>query len=121
MFAHVVVIVLAPLGVCAMAQVSDSKRARLTRVGNLRRRLSHMSASAFASTLKELHANPVDPVSRQDVAKARDIVLNERTPYGKIVKELEIERKTRSMILFWSAALLRSCILYPSTALDGRI
>ncbi len=81
--------------------MDQAKRAKLMRVERLRRRLPHMSASAFAQTLKELHDDPIDPVTRQDVARARDLVLEQGTPYGPILKELEMELKSGRKDNIW--------------------
>ena len=74
---------------CSHGSIMD-RSTKLRRVEALRRRLPHLSASAFASILKELHDDPIDPVDRNTVRKARNEVLHSTSAYGAIMQSLDL-------------------------------
>ena len=70
-----------------------TSREKLQRVERLRRTLPHMSASAFAAVLKEFWDDPIEPLHRNTIRKARDEMMMEATPYGPILNNLRLDRK----------------------------
>ena len=87
------------------------KRRRLDR---LRRRLPHLTASAFEAIAKEFGA---DDMSRHELKKARDEVLEEDTNYGPILKRRFLKTTTGALMSFLIACPLAS--LSMACSVDG--
>ena len=72
--------------------MDERKRGKLRRIEGLRRRLPHISASSFVAVLKELQDDAFDEsITRALVQQARDVTMNDDTPYGKILITLQLD------------------------------
>ena len=83
-----------------MADRADKRR----RLDRLRRRLPHLTASAFEAVAKEFG----EDVSRHELKKARDEVLEEPTDYGPILKRHFLRTTTGGVMSFLIACPLAS-------------
>lgn len=71
-----------------MAEERSAKRRRLT---SMRRSLPHMSASALAAVLAEIHEHGLpERISRWDIGKATQELMEEPTPYGPLLQSIEL-------------------------------
>ena len=62
-----------------------NKRRKLLNLETLRRRLPHLSQSGLARTLQDIKNNGLPELdSAKDLRAAREMLMNERTPYGPI-------------------------------------
>ena len=71
--------------------MNASKRKKLLDLEAMRRRLPHLTANGLASTLQDIkkHGLP-DLDDRRDLNAARDMLVNEGTPYGPISVTKEV-------------------------------
>ena len=65
--------------------MSAARKRKLLQLEEFRRRLPHISARALSETLSTIkeHGCP-DLDSRQDMHQARELAVNENTPYGQV-------------------------------------
>ena len=71
--------------------MNASKRQKLIDLEAMRRRLPHISQVGLSSTLQDIKKHGLPDLDRRvDINAARELPLNERTPYGPISVEREV-------------------------------
>ena len=69
--------------------------AKLRRLGEFRRQVPHVSASALASIMKEIDEHGIPELGgRDNIREARDVVTKIHTPYGHVHQTVEVEYTT---------------------------
>ena len=72
-------------------EMSTASKAKLRRLNQLRRAVPHVSASALSSILDEVNEQGVPEVhSKSSIRRATDNALDGDTPYGKIIKQRNV-------------------------------
>ena len=65
---------------------------KLIDLESMRRRLPHISQQGLASTLKDIKKHGLPELNEtRDLREAREMLMNERTPYGPISVEREVQ------------------------------
>ena len=93
-----------------LCHMTERKR-NLKELDDLRRRVPHVSHSALAAIIGELKRVGIPHCARrQDIREARDLKVSDRTPYGKIITEYELQNvcgtSTSKLVLAHPVALL---------------
>ena len=74
-----------------IADHSMKRASKLRRIDELRRSVPYVSASALSAILEEARRDMPEISSREAIRKARDIQVNEVTPYGTLIVTLRVE------------------------------
>ena len=73
--------------------MSADRVAKLRRLGALRRSLPRMSQTAFHAVLKAAEKEPLPTIGhRGDVAEARELTVDQDTPYGTVHQKLRLQK-----------------------------
>ena len=71
--------------------MNADKRRKLLDLEAMRRRLPHVSQRGLASTLKDIKKHGLPELDdTRDLRAAREMLMNEKTPYGPISVEKEV-------------------------------
>ena len=71
--------------------MNAEKRKKLSDLEAMRRRLPHVSQRGLVSTLKDIKTHGLPELdSTKDLRAAREMLMNEGTPYGPISVEKEV-------------------------------
>ncbi len=72
--------------------------AKLRRLDDFRRAVPYVSASALAAILKEAQTNMPELIDRDSIREARNMQVDEVTPYGPIMVTLQVEKVDGNLV-----------------------
>ena len=95
----------------------DAKSAKLQKVESFRRKCPHVTASALAAIVSEIHQHGIPDLAgnRNRLKEATQKIVNEETPYGKLLITVDVvskkdESKTLPLLCINPLALLHKSI-----------